>query len=229
MKASAFHWLRGEKSVARFDLPQAKSFSTAFCKHCGSPMPHLTQGGPEAMIHAGAFDKPLGATPDRDINWASRAGWYCHGNSCPWSIERSQREIEDATRSAVNSSARPARDWVLSWTHLPAPMMRAVQMINTSLAAYISVELCIRRSARQFKKGRGRIDEQNPGCRGYRSLLAVILDVVAFGGDAPLTRDTVPSQVVDVPPCGKVDAYLHQCHVRGREVYEENLVRAVRP
>ena len=42
VKASAVRWLRGEGSVARFDLPQARSFATAFCKQCGSPMPHLT-------------------------------------------------------------------------------------------------------------------------------------------------------------------------------------------
>jgi hypothetical protein len=79
VKASAFRWLRGEGSVMRFDLPQAKSFATAFCKQCGSPMPHLTRSGREAIIHAGAFDNPLGATPDRHVHWASRADWYCHG------------------------------------------------------------------------------------------------------------------------------------------------------
>jgi hypothetical protein len=72
-------WLRGEGSVRRFDLPQARSFATAFCKRCGSPMPHLTRSGREAIIHAGAFDDPLGAPPDRHVHWASRAGWYRHG------------------------------------------------------------------------------------------------------------------------------------------------------
>jgi hypothetical protein len=43
VKASAFRWLRGEAFVARFDLPQARSFATAFCKTCGSPMPHHAQ------------------------------------------------------------------------------------------------------------------------------------------------------------------------------------------
>jgi hypothetical protein len=54
VKASAFRWLRGEASVERFDLPQARSFATAFCKICGSPMPHLTRSGREAIIPAGA-------------------------------------------------------------------------------------------------------------------------------------------------------------------------------
>jgi hypothetical protein len=80
VKASALRWLRGEASVARFDLPHARSFATAFCKTCGSPMPHLTRSGREAIIPAGGFDDPLGAAPDRHVHWASRADWYVHGD-----------------------------------------------------------------------------------------------------------------------------------------------------
>ena len=32
VKAQALRWLRGEQSVVRFDLPQARSFGTAFCR-----------------------------------------------------------------------------------------------------------------------------------------------------------------------------------------------------
>src|SRR5947208_2450444 len=45
VKAAALRWLQGEARVARFDLPQARSFATAFCSRCGSPMPHLTRSG----------------------------------------------------------------------------------------------------------------------------------------------------------------------------------------
>jgi len=80
VKASALRWLRGAASVVRFDLPHARSFATAFCKTCGSPMPHLTRSGHEAIIPAGGFDEPLGAAPDRHVHWASRADWYVHGD-----------------------------------------------------------------------------------------------------------------------------------------------------
>lgn len=83
VKAPAFRWLRGEASVARFDLPQARSFATAFCRTCGTPMPHLTRSGREAIIPAGGFDEPLGATPDRHVHWSSRADWYVHGDELP--------------------------------------------------------------------------------------------------------------------------------------------------
>jgi hypothetical protein len=80
VKAPALRWLRGEASVVRFDLPQARSFATAFCKTCGSPMPHLTRSGREAIVPAGGFDEPLGAAPDRHVHWSSRADWYVHGD-----------------------------------------------------------------------------------------------------------------------------------------------------
>ncbi|CCD97495.1 GFA family protein [Bradyrhizobium sp. STM 3809] len=81
VKAAALRWLHGTANVARFDLPQARSFATAFCTRCGSPMPHLTRSGREAIIPAGSFDQPLGAAPDRHVHWASRADWYIHGES----------------------------------------------------------------------------------------------------------------------------------------------------
>jgi hypothetical protein len=50
VQASALRWLRGEASVVRFDLSHARSFATAFCRTCGSPMPHLTRSGREAIV-----------------------------------------------------------------------------------------------------------------------------------------------------------------------------------
>jgi hypothetical protein len=80
VEASSLRWLHGEASVVRFDLPSARSFATAFCKKCGCPMPHLTRSGREAIVPAGSFDAPLGAAPDRHVQWASRADWYVHGD-----------------------------------------------------------------------------------------------------------------------------------------------------
>jgi hypothetical protein len=81
VKATALRWMRGEKRVTRFDLPQARSFATAFCSRCGSPMPHLTRSGREAIIPAGSFDQQLGVAPDRHVHFASRADWYVHGEA----------------------------------------------------------------------------------------------------------------------------------------------------
>jgi len=81
--ADAVRWLRGQEMVARYDLPQARSFATAFCRQCGSPLPHLTRSGRQAIVPAGSIDDVLGVKPDRHMQWASRAGWYAHGENLP--------------------------------------------------------------------------------------------------------------------------------------------------
>jgi hypothetical protein len=83
VKPEAFRWLRGQELVARYDLPAARSFASAFCRHCGSPLPHPTRSGREVIIPAGAFDDELAVNPDRHVHWASRADWDADGNLLP--------------------------------------------------------------------------------------------------------------------------------------------------
>jgi hypothetical protein len=72
----AFRWTRGEEHVARYDLPEARSFATAFCRRCGSPLPHLTRSGREVILPAGSFDEDPGVTPSAHVFWESRATWF---------------------------------------------------------------------------------------------------------------------------------------------------------
>lgn len=69
-------WLRGEQWVKRFDLPEAKRFSRAFCSHCGSPAPYLNRTGTHMIVPAGTLDADPGAVPQDNIHWNSRAPWY---------------------------------------------------------------------------------------------------------------------------------------------------------
>jgi len=71
----AFRWTRGEAEVMRFDLPQAASFASAFCRRCGSPLPHLTRSGRAVIVPAGTFDTDPGEGPSRHVHWSSRAPW----------------------------------------------------------------------------------------------------------------------------------------------------------
>jgi hypothetical protein len=71
----AFHWLSGEDKVTRFDLPTARSFSTSFCRNCGSPLPHATRSGREIIIPAGSLRDDPGVSPTLDSCWESRARW----------------------------------------------------------------------------------------------------------------------------------------------------------
>jgi|SRR5580658_1913944 hypothetical protein len=83
VRADALRWLQGKELVVRYDLPVARSFATAFCKQCGSPLPHLTRSGREVIIPAGSFDDDLGSSPEQHNHWRSRANWYAHGNNLP--------------------------------------------------------------------------------------------------------------------------------------------------
>lgn len=71
----AFRWIRGETDVVRFDLPEASSFATAFCRRCGSPLPHATRSGRAVIVPAGSFDADPGEKPARHAFWSSRAPW----------------------------------------------------------------------------------------------------------------------------------------------------------
>jgi hypothetical protein len=83
VRAAALRWQRGEDLVVRYDLPTARSFATSFCSRCGSPLPHLTRSGREAIVPAGTFDGDLGVKPERRVHWASRADWHADGADLP--------------------------------------------------------------------------------------------------------------------------------------------------
>jgi hypothetical protein len=83
VKADALRWLVGEECVAHYNLPTARSFATAFCRNCGSPLPHLTRSGREAIIPAGVLDDDPACSPDRHVHWSSRATWFAHGDALP--------------------------------------------------------------------------------------------------------------------------------------------------
>lgn len=80
---SAFRWLSNEGQVARFDLQAARSFSTSFCRHCGSPLPHTTRSGREMIIPAGSLRSDPGASPTIEACWQSRAPWLSDAIDLP--------------------------------------------------------------------------------------------------------------------------------------------------
>ncbi|MBV9433232.1 MAG: GFA family protein [Hyphomicrobiales bacterium] len=79
----AFRWRRGQEHVARFDLPEARSFSTSFCGRCGSPLPHNTRSGREVIIPAGSLLDDPGVSPTLDSCWSSRATWLSDAGDLP--------------------------------------------------------------------------------------------------------------------------------------------------
>jgi hypothetical protein len=47
-----FRWTSGEDFVVRYDLSEARSFATSFCRRCGSPVPHATRSGRDVIVRA---------------------------------------------------------------------------------------------------------------------------------------------------------------------------------
>jgi hypothetical protein len=78
-----FRWTRGQQNVVRFDLPAARSFSTSFCRLCGSPLPHDTRSGREVIIPAGSLRDDPGTSPTVDACWSSRAHWLSDVGNLP--------------------------------------------------------------------------------------------------------------------------------------------------
>jgi hypothetical protein len=80
---AAFRWTSGQENLVRFDLPEARSFSTSFCRRCGSPLPHSTRSGREVIIPAGSFLDDPGTSPTLDACWSSRARWLSDAHDLP--------------------------------------------------------------------------------------------------------------------------------------------------
>jgi hypothetical protein len=79
----AFRWTRGEGEVLRYDLPEARSFATSFCRRCGSPVPHATRSGREVVIPAGSLIDDPGVSATMNVCWGSRAAWLAESSELP--------------------------------------------------------------------------------------------------------------------------------------------------
>jgi hypothetical protein len=70
-----FRWLLGEELISRYDLPEAKSFSTAICTHCNSPVPRRSRDGQRVIVPAGTLDDAPATKPSAHGHWSSRVSW----------------------------------------------------------------------------------------------------------------------------------------------------------
>jgi hypothetical protein len=82
-----FRFTAGADAISRWDLPSARSFATAACTTCHSPVPHATRSGREIIVPAGTLDDPPPSGPERHVQWASRVAWV--------SLEESRLPVED--------------------------------------------------------------------------------------------------------------------------------------
>ena len=73
---AAVHFTQGEENIEVYKLPDAKRFSVAFCRTCGSAMPRKDALRAIAVIPMGALDDDPHRTVDRHIFIGSKANWY---------------------------------------------------------------------------------------------------------------------------------------------------------
>ncbi|HUR40048.1 MAG TPA: GFA family protein [Verrucomicrobiae bacterium] len=83
LQPAQLHWRTGQESISRYDLPDAKSFSKWFCRHCGSPLPRISRSGKTVVLPAGSLDDPPPIKPTDQIFWGSRAPWSCASGGLP--------------------------------------------------------------------------------------------------------------------------------------------------
>ena len=78
VKPSNFQWSSGEDQVGRYEVPEAKYYTTSFCKQCGSTLPWSVKTSVNVVVPAGTLDESPAIQPAQNIYWGSRAGWYQH-------------------------------------------------------------------------------------------------------------------------------------------------------
>ncbi|MEM7404407.1 MAG: GFA family protein [Pseudomonadota bacterium] len=74
--SEAVVFLRGEDLIEHYKVPDARFFTQAFCRVCGSPAPRIDPGRGIAVIPFGAFDVAPEIRPQRHIFAANKAVWF---------------------------------------------------------------------------------------------------------------------------------------------------------
>ncbi len=70
-----FRWISGKELISRYDLPEARSFSTAICTSCNCPVPRPSRDRERVIVPAGTLDEEPLVKPSAHRQWGSRVGW----------------------------------------------------------------------------------------------------------------------------------------------------------
>lgn len=83
IKAEKINWLKGEKYLASYKIPEAERFTNSFCTQCGGRMPRYVPELRLVMLPAGSLDNEPAVKPGANIFWGSRPGWACDAGDVP--------------------------------------------------------------------------------------------------------------------------------------------------
>jgi len=76
----AISWVSGEDWLVNYEHPE-RAFSKAFCKVCGSGLPHINKSGKNLVIPAGSLDQPLNLSPEANLFVSESPVWLDIGLS----------------------------------------------------------------------------------------------------------------------------------------------------
>jgi hypothetical protein len=82
-KAGQFRWTRGEELLSEYKLPEAKFYTTSFCRQCGAAMPRVSRERDLAVIPAGSLDTDPQMRSQRHIFTSYKASWFEITDSTP--------------------------------------------------------------------------------------------------------------------------------------------------
>lgn len=82
-RASGVRFTRGADLVAEYKLPDAKHFTSAFCRECGSIMPRIDRSRDLAIVAMGSLDDDPGYPATSHIFVASKPPWDVITDSLP--------------------------------------------------------------------------------------------------------------------------------------------------
>jgi hypothetical protein len=76
-------WQGDTALLGSYKVPEGKTFTSTFCKNCGSSLPWVVEGAPVAIVPAGTLDDPVPLKPNARIFWESRSDWCCSDDDIP--------------------------------------------------------------------------------------------------------------------------------------------------
>lgn len=71
-----FRWLRGEELLVTYKIPEARFYTTGFCRRCGSSAPVVHPARGLALVPAGPLDSKPDATMFAHIFVSDKAPWF---------------------------------------------------------------------------------------------------------------------------------------------------------
>lgn len=82
-RASQLRWTRGAALVAEYKLPEARFYTTAFCRSCGGALPKVAPERDFAIVPAGTLDTDPPMRPQRHVFTRYKAPWFEITDSLP--------------------------------------------------------------------------------------------------------------------------------------------------